>query len=125
MPSPLSSTSPVHCPIEATPNGVTRTVATTIARASPSSWEKAAPVRDERTMYAAQQAPAAAASPRPMRSRSANGVLSAWEMSSTPIPAPTTATTSFPRRDSAAVRVSGPMNSIVTATPIGSRPREA
>ena len=47
------------------------------------------------------------------------GVLSASEMSTTPTPAATTATASTHRRDSAAARVSGPMNSIVTATPIG------
>ena len=46
-------------------------------------------------------------------------------MSTTPAAAATTARKSRPRRERATVSTSGPRNSIVTATPIGSRPSEA
>ena len=94
-------------------------MATTIASASPSSRGNSAPVRPDSTMYAAQNAPAARARAMPTHSSSSSGVLSASEMSTTPSPAATTATASTHRRDSTAARVSGPMNSMVTATPIG------
>ena len=77
MPSPLRRISGVHSGAEPSPNGATARHATTMARARPSSCEKAAPVRFDRMMYAAQQAPARAASPSPMRSSSAKGTLRA------------------------------------------------
>ena len=76
-------------------------------------------------MYAAQQAPAVAASPSPAQSSSRNGTWSACEISTTPTAAAVTAATSRGRRDSTVARVNGPRNSMVTATPIGSRASEA
>jgi hypothetical protein len=125
IPTPLRRTSPVHCGTELSPNGATATEATTMAMARPSSCEKAAPVRLERMTYAAQQAPARAASPSPIRSSCAKGTVSASEMRTTPAPAATTARKSTARRESTTVRTKGPTNSMVTATPMGRRPRDA
>ena len=70
-------------------------------------------------MYAAQHTPAVAARPSPSQLRSANGTVSASEISSTPAAAAPTATKSSGRRDSTVVSTSGPRNSTVTATPSG------
>ena len=68
------------------PSGRVTAVATTIASARPSRRGNSAPVRPDSTMYAAQNAPAARASPMPTQSSSSSGVLSASEMSTTPQP---------------------------------------
>ena len=92
--------------------------------ASPSSCANLAPVRPLKTMYAAHAAPAASASPSPARSTSARGVLVIPEIRTTPTAAPATASRSLGRRDSTVASTRGPMNSMVTATPMGSRASE-
>ena len=86
------------------PTGATRAAAIVIAMASPSSAANRAPVRLLRTMYAAHEAPAANASPRPARSTSAQDVLVIPEIRTTPTAAPRTATRSLRRWDSTVAR---------------------
>ena len=126
MPAPRQSASGVHSadPPVTIPTGATSTAAMVIAMARPSSWANRAPVRRLKTMYAAHDAPAASASPSPVRSTSAQGVLTIPEIRTTPTAAPATASRSLRRWDNTVARTRGPMNSMVTTTPIGIRASE-
>ena len=101
------------------------TAATIMARVSPSSRGKRCPARADSRMYAAQAAPAVSASSTPMGSTVSAEDLSTSLMRSTPTAATRTARKSRRRRDRVAASSSGPTNSMVTATPIGRRVREA
>ena len=100
--------------------GVSTRVATTLAIASPSSPCQRRPVCALSRMYAAQAAPASSANSTPTTSRSAGSRPS----SATPSPASTTQARSRGRRDPMTARVSGPMNSMVTAIPSGIRAKD-
>ena len=126
MAVPRQSASGVHSadPPVTRPTGATSTAAIVIAMASPSSWANRAPVRPLKTMYAAHEAPAASASPSPARSTSAQGVLVIPEIRTTPTAAPATASRSLRRWDNTVASTRGPMNSMVTTTPMGIRANE-
>ena len=125
MPKPLATASPVQPGTDAIPNGSPTRSATAMARASPSRRSKRRPAWPLAMMYAAQQVPASAASPSPAHSSWASGVRAASEMRTTPTAAAPTAARSRARRDSTVARVSGPRNSMVTATPMGRWASEA
>ena len=104
----------------ARPNGRTTTSATAMARASPSSRGTPAPLARWRGCMPPSRRPRA----RPVPARSTAGRPAASrrrEMSTTPTAAAPTATRSRSRRARTVARVSGPRNSTVTATPMGSR----
>ena len=75
-------------------------------------------------MYAAQKAPAVGGKQQPGQSRSASGSVSACEMRTTPSAGGEDGgEVGWPAGTARSARTSGPMNSIVTATPIGRWPR--
>src|SRR3954451_4704559 len=101
----------------AIPSGATVTVATTIAKARPSTPRKARPIRRFNRMYVAHPIAAVNANATPTQSR----LFVTPPSRTTPTPARTTYPHSRAVRDNAAARPSGPNSSIVTAMPRGSR----